>query len=61
MNLCYTVNLCYKRLRYGIACLVLFKDKIEPNKIKNFYSMKTCLDLNNIVDSGIYYLEDNLK
>ena len=42
-------------LFYRILTLLLFKVKIEPNKIKNFYSMKTCLDLNNTVDSGIYY------
>ena len=42
-------------LFYRILTLLLFKVKIEPNKIKNFYSMKTCLNLNNTVDSGIYY------
>ena len=42
-------------LFYRILTLLLFKGKIDTNKIKNFYSMKTCLDLNNTVDSGIYY------
>ena len=46
------VFLFYRRLT-----VLLFKGKIESNKIKNFYSMKTCLDLNNTVDSGIYYLK----
>ena len=42
-------------LFYRILTLLLFKSQFQPNKIKNFYSMKTCLDLNNTVDSGIYY------
>ena len=50
------VFLFYRRLT-----ILLFKGKIEVNKIKIFYSMKTCLDLNNTIDSDIYYLEDNLK
>ena len=50
------VFLLYRRLT-----VLLFKRQFKVNKIKNFYSMKTCLDLNNTVDSGIYYLEDNLK
>ena len=57
----YTITVLPVFLFYRKLTVLLFKDKIEPNKIKNFYSMKTCLDLNNTVDSGIYYLEDNLK
>ena len=41
--------------------LLLFKASFNTKRFKNFYSMKTCLDLDNTVDSGIYYLEDNLK
>ena len=48
-------------LFYHRLTVLLFKRQFKPNKIKNFYSMKTCLDLNNTVDSGIYYLEDNLN
>ena len=50
------VFLFYRRLT-----VLLFKGKIEVNKIKNFYSMKTCLDLNNTVDSGIYYFRRQFK
>ena len=46
---------------YGKFTLLLFKASFNTKRFKNFYSMKTCLDLNNTVDSGIYYLEDNLK
>ena len=46
---------------YGVFTLLLFKASFNTKRFKNFYSMKTCLDLNYTVDSGIYYLEDNLK
>ena len=42
-------------LLYRILTLLLFKASFNTKRFKNFYSMKTCLDLNNTVDSGIYY------
>ena len=44
-------------LFYRISTLLLFKASFNTKRFKNFYSMKTCLDLNNTVDSGIYYLK----
>ena len=44
-------------LFYRILTLLLFKASFNTKRFKNFYSMKTCLDLNNTVDSGIYYLK----
>ena len=46
---------------YGVFTLLLFKASFNTKRFKIFYSMKTCLDLDNTVDLGIYYLEDNLK
>ena len=50
---------------YGISIMIYgiigIRLKEEGLDIKNFYTITVCLDLNNTVDSGIYYLEDNLK
>ena len=43
---------------YGIIGIRLKEEGLD---IKNFFTIASCFDLNNTVDSGIYYLEGNLK
>ena len=46
---------------YGISIMIYgiigIRLKEEGLDIKNFFTIASCLDLNNTVDSGIYYLK----